>query len=426
MKTSTHTPYRLLKLTGLAALALLLTVPVRGQELDYSAFIHRVMERNLSYTAAKLDLSVSQADLSAAKKFTDPTLSAEYGNNSDWDIAMGQSLSFELGKTISFGKRAARIAVARHNLDATDAGLQLFALDLRAEATLAFIDALLARDLAQIGMQNAENMQALYHSDSLRHATGELSEIDVMQTRLEANIAKQEYLALQVDYRNALVELDLLMGRPAMSTRALAGTLATPLRNYNLQSLLQGADTLRLDIAQQRHLALASESELTQVRRERMPDIDLALGVNYNTRVRNEEAPAPEFIGYTVGVSIPLPVSNLNRGDIRSSQYKAQQANMQTDIMRQQAQAEIIKAYNNYRSAIDRLADYNTVIIRNARQVLDGKLYAYQRGETSLLEVINAQHTYNELQQAYAECLHSCMSAWVELERCAGTGQFGM
>ena len=99
---------------------------------------------------------------------------------------------------------------------------------------------------------------------------------------------------------------------------------------------------------------------------------------------------------------------------------------MQTDIMRQQAQAEIIKAYNNYRSAIDRLADYNTVIIRNARQVLDGKLYAYQRGETSLLEVINAQHTYNELQQAYAECLHSCMSAWVELERCAGTGQFGM
>ena len=395
MKTSTHTPYRLLKLTGLAALALLLTVPVRGQELDYSAFIHRVMEHNLSYAAAKLDLSVSQADLSAAKKFTDPTLSAEYGNNSDWDIAMGQSLSFELGKTISFGKRAARIAVARHNLDATDAGLQLFALDLRAEATLAFIDALLARDLAQIGMQNAENMQALYHSDSLRHATGELSEIDVMQTRLEANIAKQEYLALQVDYRNALVELDLLMGRPAMSTRALAGTLATPLRNYNLQSLLQGADTLRLDIAQQRHLALASESELTQVRR-------------------------------AVGVSIPLPVSNLNRGDIRSSQYKAQQANMQTDIMRQQAQAEIIKAYNNYRSAIDRLADYNTVIIRNARQVLDGKLYAYQRGETSLLEVINAQHTYNELQQAYAECLHNCMSAWVELERCAGTGQFGM
>ena len=81
--------------------------PIRfwGQNLDYNTFINRVMQHNLDYAAAKLDLSVSQADLSEAKKlYSDPTLSAEYGNNSDWDIAMGQSLSFELGKTISLGK----------------------------------------------------------------------------------------------------------------------------------------------------------------------------------------------------------------------------------------------------------------------------------------------------------------------------------
>lgn len=423
MKTTLRTPLR--PLAALAAL-LVLVVPACCQELDYGTFISRVMQHNLDYAAAKLDLSISEADLSAAKKFTDPTLSAEYGNNSDWDIAMGQSLSFELGKTISFGKRAARIEVARHNLYASDAGLKLFALDLRAEATLAFLDALLARDLATIGQQNAQHMQSLYRSDSLRHATGELSEIDVMQTRLEANIAQQDYIALMVDYRNALVQLDLLMGSPARSTQSLAGHLTSPIQEYDLQALLQGADTLRPDLMQQRHLALASQSEVTQTRRERMPDIDLAVGVNLNSRVHNEEAPAPQFVGYTVGVSIPLPISNLNRADVRASQYKAQQAQLQTDILRQQAQAEIIKAHNNYRSALSRLTDYNTVIILNARQVLDGKMYAYRRGETSLLEVINAQHTYNELQQAYAQCLHSCMSAWVELERCAGTGQFSV
>lgn len=423
MKTATHKP---LRLCAAFALVTAMLSPLRGQELDYRTFMGQVMEHNLSYAAAKLDRSISEADLSAAKKFTDPTLSAEYGNNSDWDIAMGQSLSFELGKTISFGKRAARIEVARHNLDASDAGLRLFALDLRAEATLAFIDALLARDLVQIGQQNAQHMLSLYRSDSLRHATGELSEIDVMQTRLEANIAQQDYLALLVDYRNALIQLDQLMGSPAVSTQSVAGQLGTPLKHYNLQDLLLAADTLRLDILQGRHLALASQSELKQTRRERLPDIDLALGVNYNTRVHNEEAPAPEFFGYTVGVSIPLPFSNLNRGDIRASQFKAQQAGLQTEILRRQAQAEITKAYNNYHSALNRLTDYNTVIISNAQQVLEGKMYAYQRGETSLLEVINAQHTYNELRQAYSECLHSCLAAWVELERCAGTGNFGL
>ncbi len=414
------TVHTISKAAALAALLLLTTLHLSAQELDYNTFISRVMQSNLNYAVAKLDHSVAQADLSAAKKFNDPALAAEYGNNSDWDIAMGQSFSFGIEKTISFGKRSARISTALHNLDASNAGLQQFAFTLRAEATLAFIDALLARTLVTIGRQNMQNMQELYLSDSLRFATGDMSEIDVMQTRLEANIAKQDYQALLADYRNALVELDQLMGNPTLATQSIVGNLDSPMRNYNLSDMLKAADSLRLDIVQQRHLTLASESELTQVRRERIPDIDLSLGVSYSTRVRNEEAPAPEFYGYTVGISIPLPVSNLYRGDIRAGQYKAQQANIETDILRQQAQTEIIKAYNNYRSALDRLANYNTVIAGNARQVLEGKTYAYMRGETSLLEVINAQHTYNELQQAYAECLHECMTAWVELERAAG------
>ena len=105
MKTSTHTPLR--RHAALAVLVALLTVPALGQELNYTAFINRVMEHNPAYAAAKLDLSMSQADLSVAKKFTDPTLSAEYGNNSDWDIAMGTPFSFGLEKSVSFGKRSA-------------------------------------------------------------------------------------------------------------------------------------------------------------------------------------------------------------------------------------------------------------------------------------------------------------------------------
>ncbi len=404
----------------LLTLLIIGSLPVAAQQLTYSQFINRVMNGNLEYAAAQLNRSVAQADLSAAKRFTDPTLSAEYGNNSDWDIAMGQSLSFELAKSVSFGKRAARISTARHNLNATEAGLQSFVQNLRAEATTRYIDALLARELTAINLRTARNMQSIYLSDSLRHARGDISELDVMQTRLEANITIQEYYARLTEYRNNLVLLDQLMGNTTQGTTDITGQMAVPDRLFDLSNLLKGADSLRMDIAEQQHLAAAAQSELTLVRRERMPDIDIALGVNYNTRVHNEEAPAPEFIGYTVGIGIPLPFSSLNRGEVRSSQYKMQQAQIQTDIVRSQAQAEIIQAYNNYRSSLDRMSDYNTVILNNAQQVLEGKTYAYMRGETSLLEVINAQHTYNEIQQSYAECIHDCMVAWVELERAAG------
>ena len=407
-------------LPHITLLLLLLPLVAGAQQLDYTSYINRVMQGNLDYAAARLDLSVSQADLAAARKIADPSITAEYGNNSDWDIAMGQSLSFGLEKSISLGKRSARIQVVRQQLDATEAGLQHFVQTLRAEATLAFLDALLARDRAVVGELSAAYMQSLYQSDSLRHAVGEMSEIDVLQTLVEASVARQDYLALLAEYRNALVQLDLLMGQPLQTTQEVAGRLEDPRQYFDLNSLLSAADTLRMDLVQQRLEADMAASEVTLVRRERMPDIDLALGVSLNSRVRNEEAPAPQFVGYTVGVGIPLPVSNLNRGEVRSSQFRAQQAQVRTDMARQQAQAEIIQAYNNYRSAVGRLASYDASVMDNARQVLDGKRYAYHRGETSLLDLINAQHTYNEIQQAYAECLHDCMAAWVELERSAG------
>ena len=48
---------------------------------------------------------------------------------------------------------------------------------------------------------------------------------------------------------------------------------------------------------------------------------------------------------------------------------------------------------------VQKVRNYNKVLMTSAQQVLNGKLYAYQRGETSLLEVLTAQHTYNEIQK---------------------------
>ena len=399
---------------------ILLPLTLVAQELDYNTYIHRVMQGNLDYASAQLDLSISQADLVTARKTTDPTLSAEYGNNSDWDIAMGQSLSFGLEKSLSLGKRAARIRVAQRHLDAANAELRHHAQTLRADATLAFLDALLARDRALIGEQAAQYLLSLYQSDSLRYAAGDISETDLLQTRIEATVAHQDYLTLTAEYRNTLLQLDLIMGQPIQTTQGVVGQLVAPRQTPNLNQLLAAADTLRMDLLQQRQLAASALEEVTLARRKRMPDIDLSLGVSLNSRVQNEEAPAPQFVGYTVGIGIPLPVSNLNRGEVLSAQLSAQQSEMQTDIVRRQMQAEIIQAYNRYTTAISRLESYGSTILTGASQMLEGKRYAYHRGETSLLDLINAQHTFSEIQQAYTECLHDCMSAWIELQRSAG------
>lgn len=86
----------------------------------------------------------------------------------------------------------------------------------------------------------------------------------------------------------------------------------------------------------------------------------------------------------------------------------------------------MVEAYNDYLSAMARADAYSTEILSQARQVLDGKMYAYQRGETSLLEVLNAQHLYLEIQQDYANSLYECMKCWVELNRSIGSNNYNL
>ena len=94
---------------SIAAIAFLsVNVVLSAQTLQYSTYIDSVMARNTGLSIARLDVAASQADLENARVIQDPSLSIEYGNNSDWLIAMGQSVSVGLSKSISLGKIAAR------------------------------------------------------------------------------------------------------------------------------------------------------------------------------------------------------------------------------------------------------------------------------------------------------------------------------
>lgn len=392
----------------------------QAQTLTYRQFIDTLMARNKALAAQRLNLQVGEAEVAAARQFQDPSVTVEYGNNSDWLIAMGKSLSLEFSKSFSLGKVSARTRLAKQSLVAAGAELDDYLRNLRADATVSFLDALLARDLAAIGQEAWQNVQALAESDSLRHARGDISELDMLQSRLEAHLAQQEWNNRETDYRNQLVQLDALAGTPTRGTTAVEGLLEVPAEDYALPWLLDTTLRGRADLLAARAGVSVAHSELQVTRRERMPDIDLSLGVSHNSQVLNEEAPAPEYIGYTVGVGIPLPVSNLNRGSVRAAQLREQQAELQVDALEAQVRAEVTCAYNSYQAARARAKSFSTTLMDNARQVLDGKLYAYRRGETPLLEVLNAQHTYNEIREAYAECLHDCMVALAELHRAAG------
>jgi cobalt-zinc-cadmium efflux system outer membrane protein len=85
-----------------------------------------------------------------------------------------------------------------------------------------------------------------------------------------------------------------------------------------------------------------------------------------------------------------------------------------------EVQTSVMQSLRRYLSLQEQVKQYDEGLLENAKLVIEGKIYSYDRGEISLLEVLDARRTYDELHASYIETLFSYAAALIELERNAG------
>lgn len=415
---------RFQRLIGLLVGGSLPLVMVMGQtpvNLSYADYMQRVAQDNVGYAAEKLNVPAAQAEVTAAKVFNDPNLSVSYYNNENNSLQMGEGVEVELSKTFSFGKRGANIALAKSEQALAEALLADYLRNLRADATLAYLEALRQRQLFQVKQRTFESIDQLATSDSIRHQLGEIGEVDAIQSRVEAEVIRNEMVQTQAELYKALSQLSVQTGSFSTDTLFLPeGELQLLEQNFVLADLLNEALLQRADLVAALQDKEVAAKALKVARRERNTDVDLSVTVSRNARVHNEEAPAPPFTGVSAGIAIPLKLSNFNKGTVRAARFRAQQAELRYEEARLQVQTEVMQAFWTYELSRKQVAQYDNGLLRQAEAVMEGKRYSYQRGEASLIEVLDAQRTYDDVQAQYIETLFNYSSALVELERSAG------
>ena len=397
---------------------ILAQTPVR---LSYTQYMTSVINDNLGYAAEKLNVPAAQAEVTAAKVFNDPNLSVSYYNNENNTLQMGEGVEVELSKTFTFGKRGANIALAKSEQALAEALLADYFRQLRADATVTYLEALRQQRLYQMKQRTYEHMRQLAESDSLRFRLGEIREVDATQSLVEAGVLRNELAQAQSELYRAFSDLRLMMGSFGTDTLFVPeGALQLPARSFVLAELLDEAMRERTDlVVASRNKEVASKA-LKATRRERNTDVDLSIAVSRNARVHNEEAPAPPFTGVTAGIAIPLKFSNFNKGSVRAARFREQQAELQYQEACLTVQTEVMQAYRMYEVCSQQVEAYDNGLLRQAAEVMEGKNYSYQRGEVSLLEVLDAQRTYDDVQAQYIETLFNYSVALVELERAVG------
>ncbi|WP_286753311.1 MULTISPECIES: TolC family protein [Sphingobacterium] len=393
-----------------------------AQQLDYSKFINTVAKNNLAYAAEKFNLNIAEANIISARVFPDPEFSMGIFDNSERTKQLGRGYNAGIAWTLELGsKRKARINLAKDEAEVTRLLLEDYFRNLRADATLAFLTAKQQAFLLKINQNSYQQLRQLAISDSIRYQLGSIPEINFRQSKLEAANMHNTLLETEATWKSALANLSLFMADSSVTTTVLSLDAFNPLdRTYHLDELVRVAQNDRSDLKVALQNKQLSKRLLQLAQANRIIDLGLSVGVTYNREARNETAPTPQFTAVNAGISIPLKFSNFNTGDLKAAKFKIDQDEIAYQEVLLRIQIEVTQAFLSYQAAQKQVQLFDSAMLSEAKAILAGKVYSYKRGDTSLLEVLNAQRTYNETQLSYYEARYNYAIALVELQRTAG------
>ena len=390
----------------------------QGMRLD--AYLVLVGRSNLELASQRLSVPIADAQIAVARVFPEPVLSGGLaaidisgkGAPTAWDIGLSQTI--EIG-----GKRGARVDVATQQKSGAQADLDDFFRNLRANATNDFIDALHNRMVVERKSQTLANLERLVKVNDERLRAGDIGQVALIQSRVEAQRFHGEVLAAQGDAEVARLALGLRIGSPAEKQVDPIGDLRIPTRSFELQALLEQAHKLRPDLRSKGAALEAAKARLDLAHANRWEDLTLSGGF-LRTLPGTGAFTQPAYNSLSAGLSIPLPLARIYRGELDAAQAGVTQAEYSLRQAQLVVETDVRQALARYDASVQRVQVYRGGILADADKVAEATLYSYQHGSATLLEVLDSQRTVNEVYLAYFDALSDYAKALVAVETTSG------
>jgi cobalt-zinc-cadmium efflux system outer membrane protein len=388
--------------------------------ITFNNYVAEVLRSNLDLSVQRANIAISQAGVTTASVTPDwsvdvglPTVDLSNQGNPT-NFSTGLNIPIELG-----GKRARRVRTAKADLATINSDYDDAVRQLRATATSAFLDALSARAILQSKNKSLSQFDRIVLVNEERLRVGDIGEIELAQSRVERDQFKADVITAQADVYSA----DLVLGQQLGKSEKLAaqlpvpeGTLEGPVRTFDVDQLVAAALERRPDVISKQRAIKTADLRIELANANLLPDLSVSGSYSHTaTGTGGFVQPADNTLG--ASLSVNLPFSRLrHRGELEAARATRTQAELQLRSTQLQVEQQVRDAYSRYQAAVQRLQLYRAGMLKDADRVLEARLYAYQRGGATLLEVIDAQRTSAEVYLAYSQALADHSKALVNLE----------
>jgi cobalt-zinc-cadmium efflux system outer membrane protein len=121
-----------------------------------------------------------------------------------------------------------------------------------------------------------------------------------------------------------------------------------------------------------------------------------------------------------MSVSVPLRIFDRNQGEKRRTQLDIGSNQQLEDAAQAQVFSDVDSAYAQLNSNVILLRPYKAKYLDQAQRVRETVTFAWQHGAASLMDFLNAQSDYRQVQLAYVQFVGSCLTAAGQLNLAVG------
>ncbi len=396
---------------AVAALTVTLAAPgARGQEavsasvstnlsLTLDALVTEALEKNPELRFYEAEIAAAKGGRKTAGLLANPELSGGVGNKTvrggglsaegvAWSVSVMQPFEWP-------GRIGLRKAIANREIDLAELGYERFKLALAGRVRTLAYGLFAAQGKAAAAREVAERFAALREVLVQRDPAGltplletrviEATELTMQRKASDATLATQA----------ASLELNQLRGGPPDTRLAVshAHLAFRPAESLEMLTALARTNNFELRL---RAVELAQQGfRVDLAKNERFPPIAVGPTIS-EERAGDRE----RIIG--VGVSLPLPLWNRNKGNIETAAARQMQAVASLNVTTREIERKVVEAALTYETKLREMAKWRPDSVEHFREAADLADRHYRLGAVPI-------STYVELQKQYLEAVESLL-----------------
>ena len=384
-----------------------------AESFNVDRYVEVVLRSHPSVAQASGLQAAAEAERTVTRIFPDPVFeySRGTGRPADGTGSSGRETGYAISQTIPWpGTFAAGMRAGDRAADALMAGADGVRWDLEVAARGAFARLVAARAMLDIDRAAESDARSLRDLVARRADLGEARESDRIKAAVEWLRQQRNLAAAEREAESVEAIVRALAVEPLPRPLDIQATRHPPLPPLDHDALAS-----RLFALNPRARAARAEAErqvdlLSAARRGRMPD----LGLTYFQQNEIDR----DADGLALGIRIPL--WNAGRGDVARARSAAAVSGAEAGSLRISLVAELEGRIRDLGIAGAQAVLLDGELLPAATRSVDLARFSYEEGETSLLDLLDAQRTYRDTQREAIEAHLALALALSEVQRLVG------